>query len=51
LDENELTYHGNITISNHVPIVMKPVAEPIPELWYGTSRRTAFRGAERGAHM
>jgi alkanesulfonate monooxygenase SsuD/methylene tetrahydromethanopterin reductase-like flavin-dependent oxidoreductase (luciferase family) len=52
LTENELTYHGKYYDFDHVPIVMKPVQKPIPELWYGTSRPDSIPwAAERGAHI
>jgi len=38
LTENELTYHGEFYDFDHVPIVMKPVQKPYPELWYGIGR-------------
>src|SRR5205823_8658383 len=52
LTQNELTYHGKHYDFDHVPIVMKPVQKPFPELWYGTSRPDSLPGAaERGAHI
>src|SRR5258707_4603068 len=52
LTENELTYHGKYYDFDHVPIVMKPVQQPFPELWYGTSRPDSIPwAAERGAHI
>jgi alkanesulfonate monooxygenase SsuD/methylene tetrahydromethanopterin reductase-like flavin-dependent oxidoreductase (luciferase family) len=52
LTENELTYHGKFYDFDHVPIVMKPVQLPYPELWYGTSRPDSIPwAAERGAHI
>jgi alkanesulfonate monooxygenase SsuD/methylene tetrahydromethanopterin reductase-like flavin-dependent oxidoreductase (luciferase family) len=38
LTEDELTYHGKFYDFDHVPIVMKPAQQPLPELWYGTGR-------------
>ena len=52
LTEDELTYHGKFYDFDHVPIVMKPVQKPFPELWYGTSRPDSIPWeAERGAHI
>jgi len=52
LTENELTFHGKHYDFDHVPIVMKPVQKPFPELWYGTSRPDSIPwAAERGAHI
>ena len=52
LTENELTFHGKYYDFDHVPIVMKPVQKPYPELWYGTSRPDSIPwAAERGAHI
>ena len=52
LTEDELTYHGKHYDFDHVPIVMKPVQKPFPELWYGTSRPDSIPwAAERGAHI
>jgi len=52
LTEDELTYHGKFYDFDHVPIVMKPVQKPFPELWYGTSRPDSIPwAAERGAHI
>ena len=52
LTENELTYHGKFYDFDHVPIVMKPVQKPFPELWYGTSRPDSIPwAAEHGAHI
>ena len=52
LTEDELTYHGKFYNFDHVPIVMKPVQKPYPELWYGTSRPDSIPwAAEHGAHI
>jgi alkanesulfonate monooxygenase SsuD/methylene tetrahydromethanopterin reductase-like flavin-dependent oxidoreductase (luciferase family) len=52
LTQDELTYHGKFYDFDHVPIVMKPVQQPFPELWYGTSRPDSIPwAAERGAHI
>ena len=52
LTEDELTYHGKFYDFDHVPIVMKPVQKPYPELWYGTSRPDSIPwAAEHGAHI
>ncbi len=36
--ENELTFHGKFYDYDQVPIAMKPVQKPYPELWYGIGR-------------
>jgi len=52
LTEDELTYHGKFYNFDHVPIAMKPLQKPFPELWYGTSRPDSIPwAAERGAHI
>jgi alkanesulfonate monooxygenase SsuD/methylene tetrahydromethanopterin reductase-like flavin-dependent oxidoreductase (luciferase family) len=52
LTEDELTYHGKFYDFDHVPIAMKPLQKPYPELWYGTSRPDSIPwAAERGAHI
>jgi len=52
LTEDELTFHGKFYDFDRVPIVMKPVQKPFPELWYGTSRPDSIPwAAERGAHI
>src|SRR5260221_2124566 len=52
LTENELTYHGKFYDFDHVPIVMKPVQKPYPELWYGTSRPDSIPwAAKEGANI
>lgn len=52
LTETELTFHGKYYDFDRVPIVMKPVQQPYPELWYGTSRPDSIPwAAERGAHI
>jgi alkanesulfonate monooxygenase SsuD/methylene tetrahydromethanopterin reductase-like flavin-dependent oxidoreductase (luciferase family) len=52
LTEDELTYHGRFYDFDHVPIAMKPVQRPYPELWYGTSRPDSIPwAAEHGAHI
>jgi alkanesulfonate monooxygenase SsuD/methylene tetrahydromethanopterin reductase-like flavin-dependent oxidoreductase (luciferase family) len=52
LTEGELTYHGKFYDFDHVPVVMKPVQKPYPELWYGTSRPDSIPWAAReGAHI
>ncbi|MGE5271577.1 MAG: LLM class flavin-dependent oxidoreductase [Thiohalocapsa sp.] len=50
--EDELTYHGRFYDFDHVPLVLKPLQKPYPELWYGTSRPDSIPwAAERGAHI
>ena len=52
LTEDELTYHGQFYNFDRVPIVMKPVQKPYPELWYGTSRPDSIPwAAEHRAHI
>jgi len=52
LTENVLTFHGKYYDFDGVPIVMKPLQKPYPELWYGTSRPDSIPwAAERGAHI
>jgi alkanesulfonate monooxygenase SsuD/methylene tetrahydromethanopterin reductase-like flavin-dependent oxidoreductase (luciferase family) len=52
LTEDEVTWHGKYYDFDHVPVVMKPVQKPYPELWYGTSRPDSIPwAAERGAHI
>jgi alkanesulfonate monooxygenase SsuD/methylene tetrahydromethanopterin reductase-like flavin-dependent oxidoreductase (luciferase family) len=52
LTENVLTFHGKYYDFNGIPIVMKPLQKPYPELWYGTSRPDSIPwAAERGAHI
>ena len=38
LTSDVLTYHGEFYDFDHVPIVMKPVQQPYPALWYGIGR-------------
>src|SRR5579885_18719 len=35
LTEDRLTFHGRFYHFDNVPIAMKPVQQPYPELWYG----------------
>jgi alkanesulfonate monooxygenase SsuD/methylene tetrahydromethanopterin reductase-like flavin-dependent oxidoreductase (luciferase family) len=52
LTEDVLTFHGKYYDFDAVPIVMKPLQKPHPELWYGTSRPDSIPwAAERGAHI
>lgn len=52
LTEEVLTYHGKYYDFDRVPIPMKPLQKPYPELWYGTSRPDSIAwAAERGAHI
>jgi alkanesulfonate monooxygenase SsuD/methylene tetrahydromethanopterin reductase-like flavin-dependent oxidoreductase (luciferase family) len=52
LTESELTFHGEFYDFDHVPIVMKPVQKPWPELWYGTSRPDSIPwAAQEGANI
>ena len=52
LTEDELTFHGKFYDFDHVPIVMKPVQKPWPELWYGTSRPDSIPwAAKEGANI
>jgi alkanesulfonate monooxygenase SsuD/methylene tetrahydromethanopterin reductase-like flavin-dependent oxidoreductase (luciferase family) len=36
--KDELTFHGKFYDFDHVPIAMKPVQKPYPQLWYGIGR-------------
>jgi alkanesulfonate monooxygenase SsuD/methylene tetrahydromethanopterin reductase-like flavin-dependent oxidoreductase (luciferase family) len=50
--ENELTFHGKFYDFDHVPIPMKPVQKPYPELWYGLGRPESIPwAAQHGAHV
>jgi alkanesulfonate monooxygenase SsuD/methylene tetrahydromethanopterin reductase-like flavin-dependent oxidoreductase (luciferase family) len=52
LTEDELTFHGKFYDFDHVPIVMKPMQKPWPELWYGTSRPDSIPwAAKEGANI
>ena len=52
LTEDELTFHGKFYDFDHVPIPMKPVQKPYPELWYGIGRPESIPwAAEHGAHI
>jgi alkanesulfonate monooxygenase SsuD/methylene tetrahydromethanopterin reductase-like flavin-dependent oxidoreductase (luciferase family) len=52
LTEDELTFHGKYYDFDHVPIAMKPIQKPYPELWYGTSRPDSIPwAAQNGAHI
>jgi alkanesulfonate monooxygenase SsuD/methylene tetrahydromethanopterin reductase-like flavin-dependent oxidoreductase (luciferase family) len=52
LTEDELTFHGEFYDFDHVPIVMKPMQKPWPELWYGTSRPDSIPwAAKEGANI
>jgi alkanesulfonate monooxygenase SsuD/methylene tetrahydromethanopterin reductase-like flavin-dependent oxidoreductase (luciferase family) len=52
LTEHVLTFHGKYYDFDVVPIVMKLLQKPHPELWYGTSRPDRIPwAAERGAHI
>jgi alkanesulfonate monooxygenase SsuD/methylene tetrahydromethanopterin reductase-like flavin-dependent oxidoreductase (luciferase family) len=50
--EERLTFHGKFYDFDDVPIPMKPVQKPYPELWYGLGRPESLPwAAERGAHV
>jgi alkanesulfonate monooxygenase SsuD/methylene tetrahydromethanopterin reductase-like flavin-dependent oxidoreductase (luciferase family) len=50
--EDELTFHGKFYDFDHVPIAMKPVQKPYPELWYGIGRPESVPwAAKNGAHV
>jgi alkanesulfonate monooxygenase SsuD/methylene tetrahydromethanopterin reductase-like flavin-dependent oxidoreductase (luciferase family) len=52
LTEDELTFHGDFYDFDHVPVVMKPMQKPWPELWYGTSRPDSIPwAAKEGANI
>ena len=38
LTEDRLTFHGKFYDFDNVPMAMKPVQKPYPELWYGLGR-------------
>jgi alkanesulfonate monooxygenase SsuD/methylene tetrahydromethanopterin reductase-like flavin-dependent oxidoreductase (luciferase family) len=45
LTQDELTYHGEFYKFDGVPIVLKPVQQPHPPLWYGLSRPETVKWA------
>jgi alkanesulfonate monooxygenase SsuD/methylene tetrahydromethanopterin reductase-like flavin-dependent oxidoreductase (luciferase family) len=45
LTQDELTYHGEFYKFDAVPIVLKPVQQPHPPLWYGISRPETVKWA------
>ena len=50
--EDELTFHGKYYDFDHVPIALKPVQKPYPELWYGIGRPESVPwAAQNGAHI
>jgi alkanesulfonate monooxygenase SsuD/methylene tetrahydromethanopterin reductase-like flavin-dependent oxidoreductase (luciferase family) len=50
--EDELTFHGKFYDFDHVPIAMKPVQKPYPQLWYGIGRPESVPwAAENGANI
>src|ERR1700730_1694974 len=49
LTSDELTYHGQFYDFDHVPIVMKPVQQPYPSLWYGVGRPESIPWAAANA--
>lgn len=52
LAEDILTFHGKHYNFDSVPIPMKPLQRPYPELWYGASRPDSIPwAAEHGAHI
>jgi alkanesulfonate monooxygenase SsuD/methylene tetrahydromethanopterin reductase-like flavin-dependent oxidoreductase (luciferase family) len=52
LSSEELTFHGEFYKFNKVPMVLKPVQQPHPPLWYGvTNPDTAYWAALEGASV
>jgi alkanesulfonate monooxygenase SsuD/methylene tetrahydromethanopterin reductase-like flavin-dependent oxidoreductase (luciferase family) len=50
--EDELTFHGKFYDFDRVPIAMKPVQKPYPELWYGIGRPESVAwAAQNRAHI
>jgi len=50
--EDRLTFHGKYYDFDRVPVPMKPVQKPYPELWYGLGRPESIPwAAEHGAHV
>jgi alkanesulfonate monooxygenase SsuD/methylene tetrahydromethanopterin reductase-like flavin-dependent oxidoreductase (luciferase family) len=50
--EDELTFHGKFYDFDHVPMAMKPVQKPYPELWYGIGRPESVPwAAQHAAHI
>ena len=50
--EDELTFHGKFYDFDHVPVPMKPLQKPYPELWYGIGRPESVPwAAQNGAHI
>ncbi|MGH7113557.1 MAG: LLM class flavin-dependent oxidoreductase [Stellaceae bacterium] len=48
LTEDELTFHGEFYDFDHVPIVMKPVQQPLP-VWYGLGNPASVAWAAANA--
>jgi alkanesulfonate monooxygenase SsuD/methylene tetrahydromethanopterin reductase-like flavin-dependent oxidoreductase (luciferase family) len=52
LTEDRLTFHGKFYDFDNVPVPMKPVQKPYPELWYGIGRPESIPwAAQNGAHI
>ena len=50
--EDHVTFHGKFYDFDHVPVAMKPVQKPYPELWYGIGRPQSIPWAvENRAHI
>jgi alkanesulfonate monooxygenase SsuD/methylene tetrahydromethanopterin reductase-like flavin-dependent oxidoreductase (luciferase family) len=50
--EDRLTFHGKFYDFDNVPVPMKPMQKPYPELWYGIGRPESIPwAAEHGAHI
>ena len=52
MEIDPLNNPGKFYDFDRVPIVLKPIQKPFPELWYGTSRPDSIPwAAENGAHI
>jgi alkanesulfonate monooxygenase SsuD/methylene tetrahydromethanopterin reductase-like flavin-dependent oxidoreductase (luciferase family) len=50
--EDEVTFHGKFYDFDHIPMAMKPVQKPYPELWYGIGRPESVPWAvQNAAHI
>src|ERR1700730_18301564 len=49
LSEDRLTFHGEFYDFDNIPIVMKPVQQPYPSLWYGVGRPESIPWAAANA--
>ncbi|HYM73639.1 MAG TPA: LLM class flavin-dependent oxidoreductase [Stellaceae bacterium] len=52
LTQDRLTFHGEFYDFDDIPMVMKPVQQPYPALWYGIGRPESIAwAAEHGANI